>query len=491
MEICVKTKKYKSGFYVTLIILASIFMSIGYAAINSVTLTLNASSNVASPKKLFISNIITNENNSNTIVNLYDETFLDTSIILNDKESTATMTITIKNNSSYNYSFEKVDYSFGPSTYDNENIIFNLEGLSKGDTIKSTESLSFNIIFHYDNQTNITNNTLNCKLNFNFKNISGIPLNQLILSNETEPTNNEDGLYSYQDIYYYSGENVNNYIWYNCKDDYNSGNENCEVWRILTIEADGSIKIIKDEPLEQETISSLENEPETKFWNDHFHSQDQYKIKNMIAAGKVMFDPRRRRPTSQLSEDTSYCKYSSNGCNAFSSNITFGSYSNLIVDADSSIKIYLETLYYNKVLTDSAKKALRISEYNIGIIDINIGKDIDSVYSIEKNIKCNSKVALLNISNYVLASKDQNCRKNFLGSDCSKNNWLNSNIQYMFLNGKITDTHAQIFIHDSNGLISSKDANLELFLKPVITLNPTTPAIGSGNSNGDYYKIIN
>ena len=94
-----KREKYKSRFYVTLIIFASIFMSIGYAAINSVTLNLSGSSSVLAPNTLFISNIVINENNSSGVVNLYDEMFLDTSITLNDNQSTVTLSITIKNNS--------------------------------------------------------------------------------------------------------------------------------------------------------------------------------------------------------------------------------------------------------------------------------------------------------------------------------------------------------------------------------------------------------
>jgi len=484
-----KKEKYKSNMFIIMIVFASLFMCIGYAAFDSVTLELDGSSNVLSPEQLFITNIITSESNSNTVVNLYDQTFLDASITLNGETATATMSITIKNNSSYDYSFVQVDYSFGPNTYDNQNIIFGLSGLSEGDIIKSTESLTFDIIFYYDDLTNITSNVLNCKLNFNFENISGMPLNQLILSNEVEPTNNEDGLYPYKDIYYYSGDNVNNYIWYNCQDGYNSGNENCEVWRILTIEADGSVKIIKDTPVEQQVIADLEKS--NNFWHSHFVSQDQYKATNMIANGRVVFDSRRRRPVGQLEANTSYCIYSSNGCNAFAAVTTSGSYSNLIVDDDNLIKIYLENIYYNKVLTESARAALKVSEYNIGIIDINIGKDIDTLYAVEGSIKTNSKVALLNVSNYVFASKDINCKKNFLGNTCNNNNWLNTDVQFMFLNGKVTSTNAQIFLHNNNGLITSLDSGSDFFLKPVITLQPTIIAVGSGTNSGDYYKIVN
>ena len=201
------------------------------------------------------------------------------------------------------------------------------EGIIKGNNTVNEYQLRLWIRYDLQNEEEVKNKFLKFRLQLEVtqiieENMNDIPLNQLILSNETELTNGEDGLYSYQDIYYYSGENVNNYIWYNCQDGHNSGRENCEIWRILTIEADGSVKIIKNEPLEQQTIAAIENE--TNFWYENTHTQDQYKIKNMIVNGKVMFDHRRRRPASEIAEDNSYCIYSSNGCNAFSANITKG-----------------------------------------------------------------------------------------------------------------------------------------------------------------------
>lgn len=477
-------KNHKSSLYVSLIIFASFFMCIGYASVNSITLNLNAIGNVSTPKKLFIADVIVNENNQNSIVNLYDETFLDAKIELLDSESTVTLSITIKNNTNYDYSFVQVDYIFGNNTYDNENVIFDLIGLTKDDIIKSKESLTFDLVFKYDDLLNITSNILNCKLNFNFKNISGMPLGQLVLANETESTNNEDGLYSYQDIYYYSGSNVNNYIWYNCKNGFNSGENNCEIWRILDVESDGSVKIIKDDVLSQSTIASIETK--TNFW--HIQINADWKANNLINAGKIKYDAKGRRPVN-TSLENSYCVSNQNGCNAFAANLTYGTFSNLNVDDDSSIKLYLENVYYEHALTESAKNAIKINEYNIGIIDINIGKDIDSIYSIERKIRSNSKIALLNVSSYMLASKNTSCRTNFLGSGCANDNWLKSNSQFVFLNGKVTSTTAQVFLEDTSGLIISRDADYDAYLRPVVTLKSNIIATGTG-CDGDYYTLV-
>ena len=74
---------------------------------------------------------------------------------------------------------------------------------------------------------NITNNVLNNKIKFIFRNTSAMPFNDLILLNEEDSLNNGDGLHSYnENKYYYSGINVNNYVWYNCKENYDERNEN-------------------------------------------------------------------------------------------------------------------------------------------------------------------------------------------------------------------------------------------------------------------------
>lgn len=478
-------KKKKNIIYTTLIVFASIFMCIGYAAVNSVTLNLSGISSVILPKKLFIVDVTPNENNSTTTVNLFDETFLDTRVVLNSDNSSSTLSITIKNNTSYNYSFQQIDFEYGPETYDNENIIFELSGLEQEYEIESGDSITFDLIFKYDDLTNITSNILNCKLNFNFKNTSGMKLSQLVLENEPEPTNGEDGLYTYRNSHYYSGLNVNNYIWFNCQKGYNSGAEKCEVWRILDIEENGMVRIIKDTEVEQETIALLESD--SNFWHNHIN--DDWKASNMIASGRVRYDAKGRRPIDPLLEN-SYCITGSNGCNAFTSNMISRAFTNYNVDGESSIKLFLEDLYYEKVLTDSAKDAHQKSEYNIGIIDINTGKTLDSVYDAEKAIVCNSEVGLLNVSDYILASKNSNCRTNFLVDDCANDNWLKHDKEYIFLNGKVTNTNAQIFLNDTSGKIMSRDANYDAYLRPVITLRANVLATGTGTEE-DYYRLAN
>ena len=76
----------------------------------------------------------------------------------------------------------------------------------------------------------------NESLSINATGIIGAPpgkrFSEVILSNETPTLNTQDGLYNYGSKYYYSGQTVNNYVSYNE-----------EIWRIVSIEEDGSIKI--------------------------------------------------------------------------------------------------------------------------------------------------------------------------------------------------------------------------------------------------------
>ena len=72
---------------------------------------------------------------------------------------------------------------------------------------------------------------LNEELSLEATGIIGTPpgegFNKVILSNEEGSLNTGDGLYQYNSKYYFSGENVNNYVEFND-----------EIWRIVSIEED-------------------------------------------------------------------------------------------------------------------------------------------------------------------------------------------------------------------------------------------------------------
>lgn len=439
--------------------------------------------------KLVIDEVkILKTNNSNITINSSNNLNLNTSIELSNNNINNTnvlLSITLKNNSSYRYSYSGINYV----NYDNQDISFDIFGLKKDDIIESGESLTFRINFKYNKEV-ILSNILNSTLNFVFKNLSGMKLKDLIILNNQNQTEGADGLYKYNGKYYFSGANVNNNIWFNCDEGYESGNDNCEKWRILSIDNDGSVKIIKDDVLEKETIQSLETK--TSFWKQNI--PNWMITPKILTDGKILFDVSARRPINKNLEN-SYCISASNGCNAFSMDSkNIGLYKNLSVDEDSLAKKYLDEVYFPYVLKDTAKGKIKKYVANIGLLEPSLS--LENVLKNEKSITTELKVGLLNLSDYIYANKNISCWNNF--SSCnnnSSNNWLTSlDKTYYLMNGKIVesptqpDKNAQIWTVENKGLVS-RDSNNEFYLRPVVVLNSDIESLGTG-IEGDYYIII-
>lgn len=489
----VEKLKFKNSFFTLLIIIASFFMSVGYASINSIVLDLEAKVSIVTPKKLFISNVtVSSEENGFGKVNLYEETYFSSTTTLSPTDSNAYVTyeITVNNSTPYTYGYADAKYILGENTYDNENIVFEISGITTETELESGESITFSITFKYNDLTNITNNTLNSNINFIFKNLSAMQLSSLIKINESQL--GDSGLLAYNDKYYFVGSNVNNYIWYNCQDGYTSGEEYCEKWRIISIEEDEGVKIVKDDVVSLDTIKALETE--TSFWKTN--TSEWMTNTKILAAGKVIFDPKGRRPINQ-SLANSYCINTNNGCNAYASNQnTVGNYKNLNVDADSLVKLYLENIYYTHALSNQAKSQLQEYSFPIGLVGVGI--NLETIINNEKSVTVNSNVGLLNPSDYIIISNDSNCQTEFTryyNSSCRTNNWLPlTDKQHIMMNGKMLSTddkNAQIWTIRNDGSIYSQDANNEFYLRPVVVLDKSVQAIGLGTSNEeDYYILI-
>ncbi len=480
-------------FFAICIVIISLFMGIGYAVFNSVTLDLDGVVNIASNKSIFISNAETFDLiNATGNVNLYEGTYFDSTVKLdninNIDNTSASFSITIKNNTADNYAYVGTSFIVGPDTYDNSNITFEIINMVENDVIESGMSKTFVIKFTFGYPLNLMNDTLNSKINFNFKNLSGTKLNALIIANENA---NNSGLYDYNNMYYYGGSSVNNYIWFNCDDGYNSGDEYCERWRIISIEEDGSLKIIKDSVVGVNQITELETA--TNFWLNVTNST-WVRDSKILAQGKAIFDYKQIRPINADLEN-SYCLRTSNGCNAYSSSQnSVGSYLNQVVDEDSMIKKYLDTVYYTYGLSNSAKEAIKQHTYNIGLV--NTGQNIDNVVIAEKSITTNSYVALSTVSDHIFASNDNLCKQEFnkyINSNCKTNNWMViSDLQYILLNGKpvpANELRQQIWTL-KQGTLVSQDASNEYYLRPVVTLKENKTGLGSGTVD-EPYTIIN
>ena len=141
------------------------FMTFGYAALSD-TMSVMGNVTVRAQSGVFIREVIIAEN-VNATSNYCSGTVLNSTVNLGeDGNATLSFDISLYNNSPYVYQFNGVHYL--EETYDNENILFELTDLVKGDKIEGQQSLDFTITFFYEVPAGISNTILNSVLNFEF-----------------------------------------------------------------------------------------------------------------------------------------------------------------------------------------------------------------------------------------------------------------------------------------------------------------------------------
>lgn len=171
MKNTLKVKKNYSIIIAVIILISTLFMSVGYATMNSVTLDITGTANATAQSGVFITNVECLSNNgadtASSTINNYYQTVLDSTMVLGSSSSSnITYRITLCNNSSKEYAFAGTVYA--DNFYDNSNIKFDLTGLEENDIIAANGgTIIFTITFSYVG-TNTTNNTLHSYLNFKF-----------------------------------------------------------------------------------------------------------------------------------------------------------------------------------------------------------------------------------------------------------------------------------------------------------------------------------
>ena len=210
--------KSNSWIFLLLICITTCFMGIAFAQINK-ELDISGSVAAESQEGIFITevNYLSNVNadiNVSKILNTY-QTILNSSIVLSETDGNSNITyeIEIYNSNDVDYKFTGTTYMIGNDTYDNENIVFSLDGIAEGDVVKSKEECNFRITFHYKNNVFLGNNQLNSFINFVFEENAGDPFEGI--SAGTLNTNSTSGIFggtiqkgSVESIYFVNHENV-------------------------------------------------------------------------------------------------------------------------------------------------------------------------------------------------------------------------------------------------------------------------------------------
>ena len=366
-------------------------MAAGYAAFRT-QLNINGTSNITSEFKVLITDIQSSvlageatdaEEPSHT------ETTATFKTNLVSPGDSMQYDITVENRGDIDAVLESIDVN----TSDNEAILFETTGIKRGDKLLPDESDILTVIVTYNpeitDQPSNLNATVTVTLNYVQDDGSILPEPEgPSIGGISVPTvESGDGLYADEyepGRYIYRGQDPDNYITFNN-----------ETWRIISKEADGTYKIIRNDVLSNRA-----------------------------------YDEANHRST----EKNSYCTNPRYGCGVYAAvSGTFsspsGSQSGTVTE-DSSIKIYLTEDYYVNNINSTAKDQMTSHSFNIGAVE-NLNQSGAEADSIEKNIAgekmytWTGNVGLANVSDILRASTNPLCTSATTSYD--GNNECNSN----------------------------------------------------------------
>ena len=314
-----------------------------------------------------------------------------------------------------------------------------------------------------------------------------------------------DGIYldKYNDgRYVYKGGNPNNFIKFNN-----------ELWRIISVEKDGTLKIIRLNPLDNPTTDMGENVA--------YNDSNSLKYGTYCSAG-----------------------YNSNGCNAWGKSDYYdgGKGTNTsnpflkgTVTEDSLINKYLNNKYY-ETLNNESKCKITSNDYYFGSVGENYDDTIEQTITEERKQTWNGNIALANVSDILLATTDEgicgtvgSIRKSIYGidsegnkklshyvgvdstfacissvsciSDCSQNDYLLPSKKYSFtdysyllLNG-VYNSNDSVFGAAYHGLdnqiVGSMESqyNFKYNIRPVTYLRSDMEIVSGDGTDANPYEL--
>jgi hypothetical protein len=322
-------------------------LSVGYSILSK-DLKIKGEITMRAPNIVRVDNInnFTSTNGAYENYNAsYNENSITTNIVLPNLTSTVTYTITLKNNTNVNKDIDTISNDL----YNNNDIIYELNGANVGTKISANSSITFTITFKYAKNVTVlpSSNSLGSNIKFTF--VDNKPrLLEFVKNNQVVTSG--DGLYNTAiDTYIYKGNDVNNYLKF-------SGDNG--LYRIINFQSDGTMKIASNDLTTQ-----------------------------------LAWDANGNRTTKK----SPYCtKASNSGCNFYGTttpaSLTYTKNKNVV--NDSTIKVWLDNWYKNV----SFKNKIVLHNFNGGFVNYN--QTPSNMVAQTPNIIYSSYVALLGVDDF-------------------------------------------------------------------------------------------
>ncbi len=435
-----------------------LLMAVGYAAFNTV-LNIKGTSNITSSWNIKITKIET-KNIVGTASNNGDPSFEELSAtfktILQAPGDSIEYDITVSNAGSLDAKLDEITLS----DTNNPAIKFTASGMTKGDVITAgnTKVLTVKVEYISSVSEQPTNTTSSLTVDLDYSQATGTAPSGESAADKLIGTavTTGDGLYAdtYEEgRYIYRGGTPNNYITFNE-----------ETWRILSVEADGTIKVIRNESI-----------------------------------GDKAFDSQGYRDNTSNGAGGTYCAGAKYGCNAWAKNDNFinGGLTGTVLK-DAEINTYLNNDYYNG-LTEEARAQITTGTFKAGPVtngDTSLGNTVTS----ENATTWNGNIALATASEYVRTSNNSQCTSvnayyntSACYSNGSTHNWLtkimnSSTKKYSLLLSPWYGSSSFVFRADSDGglLYIYAHTTTRPGVAPVVYLKSDIQLSGEGTEDNPY-----
>ena len=165
----------KNKLLLRMILLFTLFMGIGYAAVHSITLDFQGTLTAKELKDIYITDVYYVDSLDavveNSKINYANQTVLSSHVNLSNTNPNSYITyrVTIYNSTDTDYKFKSSNYITGADTYSNTDISFQLIGLAEGNALNSKQNITFDIKFYYKNNTLPSNKQLTSIISFVFE----------------------------------------------------------------------------------------------------------------------------------------------------------------------------------------------------------------------------------------------------------------------------------------------------------------------------------
>ena len=426
-------------------------MAAGYAAFRT-QLNINGTSNITSEWKVLITDIqskVLSGKASDAEALSHTETTAKFSTKLVSPGDSMQYNITVENQGDIDAVLEGIDVK----TAENAAIIFETSGIKREDKLLPDESDILTLTVTYNPEVTDQPSSLNSEVTVTLNYVQD---DGTIESEPVDITDNVitsgDGLYNDEynpGRYVYRGANPNNYIEFNG-----------ELWRIISKEADGTYKILRNEVLPEE----------------------------------MPFDSAGARTTGYCSKGSA----PTSGCNAWAANVNLvGSPSEFTngtitgtVDADSEMLAYLNGEYLKSITINKDK--IVSHDYNIGAVSYG-NDDLATQIEGEKAYRWNGNVALINVSDYINANSNQELcgtHKNYNGNyaTCNLSNYLFNNKTWWLLNPIYSNNRFNFALYEIGNIAQPQSKDVR-FVRPAVYLTSNLSLSGSGTKS-DPYVIV-